>query len=973
MGYQGRASFDKTTQTLKLDTLASSFNSSQTVFSLTSGSRTVFPATARNLTISINGVIQEPDTAYTVSGSTITFTSAPTTGATFFGVLNGQPNDLVLTPAVQSLTVANNAMAVNASGFFAGANVIANTTTVFVGNSSVNTAITAGAITLSGVTVGTNASTLSAGTLPLARLTSANTTANGVVDTTTQTLAGNKTFQNAASFSNTVSITGAANALSTLGVSGTLSALGQLSVTGNATFDTSTLFVDATNDRVGIGTTSPGYKLEVNGAIASKGSSSGGLQVWDRSDPTVDAKQFVLYNDAGYVRIYTSAAGADKFVINTTTGNVGIGTTGPSYPLHVSKSGSTEIYSEGTTQAGFSAMDSGAGADVKEARLLSNDGYFHIQRINDARTVANSYLSVNLSGGNVGIGTTSPANKCHVKSSSELLRLETTAGTGLNWIAFADASADKGYVGFTASGSETFVMQNQENGPLAFITNGTEYMRIANTGNVGIGTTSPSALLDITNTSSAATNGIIINANHSGGTPLLQLFTTATSGGNGRNWSITTNWDVAGDFTVRSSNAEGGSPYSAGTTRLVINRSGNVGIGTTSPDAPLAFAASTGDKIQLYDNGGSSTYGFGVQSNNLQILTASSGTDITFGYGLSASQTTLVTIKGGGNVGIGTTSPSSKLTVGSDFASIPGITVDTGNNNDSAFVARKAAGKPAFGILPWDSQVFLSAGTYYDGGTWVQHNDTNDNLIFTLDPGGGARWYASNNGSGSWNIASDIQLWDAAAEWTSTIKSTRSGTSYFTGGNVGIGTTSPAAKLDAVGNIRASGFSSGYLALTGDLSGYSTNVYPTLKTDGACIHFDAGGTYTGYICYNGGFVDVSDARLKTNVSPITNATATLLQLQGVNYAWADSRDNFQNHTGFIAQAVQAIIPEAVSASCVTPLDEPDSSRILGIQDAALTPWLVEAFKELYAELQDTKTQQQQQIAALEARLAALEG
>jgi len=51
-----------------------------------------------------------------------------------------------------------------------GANVIANVTTVFVGNSSVNTAITAGEITLSGVTVGTNASTLSAGTLPIARL-----------------------------------------------------------------------------------------------------------------------------------------------------------------------------------------------------------------------------------------------------------------------------------------------------------------------------------------------------------------------------------------------------------------------------------------------------------------------------------------------------------------------------------------------------------------------------------------------------------------------------------------------------------------------------------------------------------------------------------------------------------------------------------------------------------------------------------
>jgi len=178
MGYQGRASFDKTTQTLKLDTLASSFNSSQTVFSLTSGSRTVFPATTRNLIISINGVIQEPDTAYTVSGSTITFTSAPTTGATFFGVLNGQPNDLVMSPAVQSLTV-NNTMVVNTSGFFAGANVTANTTALFVGNSTINVIHTSSSLTV-GANVTANTSTVFVGNSTVnTAMTAGSVTVNG--------------------------------------------------------------------------------------------------------------------------------------------------------------------------------------------------------------------------------------------------------------------------------------------------------------------------------------------------------------------------------------------------------------------------------------------------------------------------------------------------------------------------------------------------------------------------------------------------------------------------------------------------------------------------------------------------------------------------------------------------------------------------------------------------------------------------
>ena len=141
MAYIGRPlATDKTTRTKKIDSLAASFNSACTVFNLTTSGEAVYPATSKNLLISINGVIQEPDVAFTVNAATITFTSAPSTGATFFGVLNGEPNDLLLTPSVTTLTI--------------GSNVSVNATTVFVGNSSVNTAITAGAITLSGVAIG---------------------------------------------------------------------------------------------------------------------------------------------------------------------------------------------------------------------------------------------------------------------------------------------------------------------------------------------------------------------------------------------------------------------------------------------------------------------------------------------------------------------------------------------------------------------------------------------------------------------------------------------------------------------------------------------------------------------------------------------------------------------------------------------------------------------------------------------------
>jgi hypothetical protein len=89
----------------KLDSIAASFNSAQTVFNLTSSGSAVVPGTARNLIISVGGVIQEPDTAYTVSGSTITFTGAPASTHTFFGVVLGTAVDVGTVTAGQSIQV----------------------------------------------------------------------------------------------------------------------------------------------------------------------------------------------------------------------------------------------------------------------------------------------------------------------------------------------------------------------------------------------------------------------------------------------------------------------------------------------------------------------------------------------------------------------------------------------------------------------------------------------------------------------------------------------------------------------------------------------------------------------------------------------------------------------------------------------------------------------------------------------------
>ena len=74
----------------ELDDISGSFNGSTTQFNLTVSSAAVTAVTAQQLLISLGGVMQNPGTDYTVSSTTITFTTAPASGLSFWGVSLGQ-------------------------------------------------------------------------------------------------------------------------------------------------------------------------------------------------------------------------------------------------------------------------------------------------------------------------------------------------------------------------------------------------------------------------------------------------------------------------------------------------------------------------------------------------------------------------------------------------------------------------------------------------------------------------------------------------------------------------------------------------------------------------------------------------------------------------------------------------------------------------------------------------------------------
>ena len=343
----------------------------------------------------------------------------------------------------------------------------------------------------------------------------------------------------------------------------------------------------------------------------------------------------------------------------TVDGNVGIGNTNPSdYSADAdnlvvgSLSGNNGITILSTASNGYGSIyfaDSTTGNKVYS-------GFIRYQQNQSNMTfgtneVERMRIDVN---GNVGIGTISPAAKLAIGGSTRIM------GNGSSNNSHALEFTNSAVV--IARSSSNDLNLHAYNAMVFGVSNSawptsTERMRITSAGNIGIGTTTPSQKLEV--------NGAI--QSNVGGRPVTLSSGQITIKGDTGGWALqygflgSSNAVLGGFGTLGGANSLSyfyiGPAYNSSNILVLKPSTGNVGIGTTTPDSKLEVI---GNYKQKAADGNTQGFTLSINSSTDAVsLNNFYNASMTF----STNNSVKMTILGGGNVGIGTTSPSQKLEV----------------------------------------------------------------------------------------------------------------------------------------------------------------------------------------------------------------------------------------------------------------------------------------------------------------------
>ena len=401
-------------------------------------------------------------------------------------------------------------------------------------------------------------------------------------------------------------------------------------------------------------------------------------------------------------------------------GKVGIGTDSPDAQLDIGVNNIITLDDTGSS-TGFIGLGSYNNGTINRAQGQSYYGFgLEIDRPNqlisfksyDSTGATNSGVGILTlkRDGNVGIGTNSPGSLLEIKKGVQGgLTLPLTinpgfyqAGTssGIGFLTDGNTSYTKGALVYTTNGTGwnigdfQFLLRNDGNTNL--VTLADAKMTIKASGKVGIGTSTPSANLYVSGSNADATDKPTMMSEsvftikpvalNSGNLNFAQVDSGNSIGMQYTNGAGTANWDISMQ------------PFG-----------GNVGIGTTSPDAKLVVS----DGTQAFSVNPHST---GIDLHSTGNLAPHYQTDFTLYTGAIGSGSARVTVDSSGNVGINTTSPDFKLDVDGTF----GVS-DLPFNTDSVsvLVANETLGADIVtnGNFTTDTDWSLNTGVTISGGT----------------------------------------------------------------------------------------------------------------------------------------------------------------------------------------------------------------------------------------------------------------
>jgi len=106
------------------------------------------------------------------------------------------------------------------------------------------------------------------------------------------------------------------------------------------------------------------------------------------------------------------------------------------------------------------------------------------------------------------------------------------------------------------------------------------------------------------------------------------------------------------------------------------------------------------------------------------------------------------------------------------------VHINSNNSGNSNFLTEKIAGQICYSLTPWTNQVYIGAGTYYKGSSWITQNSGNPQYqLFSLFPGTGVTWYA--NGAMSNPVTQTVTLWNDSGSWVGNINNITTTSSNF--------------------------------------------------------------------------------------------------------------------------------------------------------------------------------------------------